>query len=391
MCGGIPLALLIIASMLKADTALSAGRLAEELAIGRERLQPQAYGHGGCDLPPSIAGACVAAYRRLEEAPALMFCLLPVIPGPDASTSAAAALAGISEAQAQMALEQLVRAHLVEATPGITGRWRLHDLLRLAAEWLSDARTATDQRERARDRLLDHYLTMAEAADAILRAQPGTAMPGQFASQADAFAWLEEEFTAITAAVSMAANTGRDQVAWRLPLALAEYFRRRPRFDDWLPSVAISIDSARRLGDRHGEGVALDSMGLALSAVNRMDEAIAVYKTAAAIFANTGDRQREGVALISLSAALRAAGQFDEAIIAGTDAVAVLQHTGDRHGEAVAMDSFGLALVGVNRYEEAATAHKEAAVIFWEVGDGLSEAKALENFKAASDAQAAWD
>ena len=45
-------------------------------------------------------------------------------------------------------------------------------------------------------------------------------------------------------------DTGRDQVALRLPLLLAEYLSWRRRFDDWIAVTTISLDAARRLGDR---------------------------------------------------------------------------------------------------------------------------------------------
>ena len=45
----------------------------------------------------------------------------------------------------------------------------MHDLLRLYAGQLSDARADADRREQARDRLLGYYLDTAQAADAHLR------------------------------------------------------------------------------------------------------------------------------------------------------------------------------------------------------------------------------
>jgi hypothetical protein len=93
-----------------------------------------------------------------------VFRLLPVNPGPDTSTAAAAALAGLPVKPARTVLADLARAHLAEAAPGTAGRWRMHDLLRLYAQQMGEQHAESDGREQARDRLLGYYLDTADAA-----------------------------------------------------------------------------------------------------------------------------------------------------------------------------------------------------------------------------------
>ena len=201
-------------------------------------------------------------------------------------------------------LAGLARAHLVEAAPGAAGRWRMHDLLRLYAQRLSEEHADADGREQARDRLLGYYLDMAGAADDHLRALPGTAVPGSSPAGTMPWQWLDAERASLVAAVQMAADTGRDQAALRLPLLLAEYFSWRRRFDDWLTTTAISLNAARRLGDRVNEGRALISLGIALRQVRRFEEAITALQSAAAILRETGDRPSKASALTNLGNAL---------------------------------------------------------------------------------------
>ena len=125
LCGGLPLALQITASLLKADPALPAAGLAAELAGGRGRLERLAYDDGSGGSAPSVAAAFEASYRRLDAAGARMFRLLAVNPGPQVSTSAAAALAGLPLVQARPVLAGLASAHLLEPAAG-AGRWRMH-------------------------------------------------------------------------------------------------------------------------------------------------------------------------------------------------------------------------------------------------------------------------
>ena len=383
VCGGLPLALQITAALLKADPARTVSDLADELADEIRRLEALRYDDGGGTSAPSVAAAFELSYRQLDGVTARVFRLLPVNPGPDVSTAAAEALAGQSARDARSVIGQLVRAHLVEAAAGAAGRWRMHDLLRLYARQLSDAHADADGQEQAQDRLLSYYLETAHAADEHLWTLPGTPVPKTFTDRDNALTWLDAERPNLIAAVSMAASTGRDQIAMRLPLNLAEYFAWRRRFDDLLATVTVSRDAARRLGDRGNEAQSLTILGVALQEVRRFEEAMAAHKEAAAIFRETGDRHGEGRALTNLGTALAQAGRFEEAITAYQEAAAIFRETGDRHGEGTALDNLGGALREVRWFRDAMAAHKEAAAIFRETGDRHGEGRALTNLGTA--------
>jgi tetratricopeptide (TPR) repeat protein len=417
VCGGLPLALQITAALLKADPALSTAELAQELAVESKRLGQLSYDDGSGTAVLSIAAAFELSYRRLDETSARVFRLLPVNPGPDISTAAAAALTNLPVGKARAVLGGLARAHLAEAAPGTAGRWRMHDLLRLYAGQLSDIHFGVDGREQARDRLLGYYLRSADAADDHLGALPGTVVPKEFAGRDAALDWLDAERASLVAAVTMAAGTGRDQAALRLPLLLAGYFAWRRRFDDAIATITVSLGAARRLGDsrecdalnnlglalqnvrrfeeaiaahqdvgaifrktgdRNGEGGALTNLGVALVEVRRFEGAIAAHQDAAAIFRETGDRNGEGCALNNLAVALVEVQRFEEAITACQEDLAICRETGDRHGEGAALSNLGVALRNVRRFEEAITAHEDAAAILRETGDRHSEGLALQ-------------
>ena len=388
ICGGLPLALQIAAALLKADPARTVSDLADELGDEVRRLEALRYDDGGGTSAPSVAAAFELSYRQLDEPAARMFRLLPVNPGPDVSTAAAAALAGLPVGEVRRVIGQLVRAHLVEAAAGAAGRWRMHDLLRVYAQQLSHGhryprrlhlRRRRDGVEQARDRLLGYYLGMSNAAGAHLRALPGMPVPAAFTGRDDALAWLDAERPSLVTAVTMAASTGRDQIALQLPLSLVHYFDWRRRFDDWLATSMISRDAARRLGDLRHEAAALNNLGVALKDLHRFDEAITAHQDAAAIYRETGERQAEGEALDNLGNALEWVGLFDEAITAHQDAVAIFRETDDRQAEGMALANVGNALRHLGRAEEAVTAHQDAVAIFRLNGDRHSEGLALNN------------
>jgi tetratricopeptide (TPR) repeat protein len=392
ICGGLPLALRITAALLIADPALTVAELGDELADEVQRLEGLQYDDGSGTSAPSVAAAFGLSCRRLDLAAARLFHLLPVNPGPDVSTAAAAALAGRPVSETREVLGQLARAHLVEAAAGAAGRWRMHDLLHLYARQLSDAYAHADGREQARDRLLDYYLTTAGAAADHMRALPGTPVPAAFSGRDAALAWLDGEQASLIPAVTLAANTGRDRIAMLLPLQLGEYLSWWRRFDDWLAVASISRDAARRLGDRTNEAVTLINLGAALVEMDRFQEAISAHQDAAAIFRETGDRHSEGMALINLGLALVRAGRFEEAISAHQEGLAIYRETGDRYREGASLNNLGLALREVGRFEEAISVHQGAAAILRETGDRHGEGVALRNLqgdRAGRDVMAA--
>ena len=285
--------------------------------------------------------------------------------------------------------------------------------------------------DQGRDLVLLHYLHRASAANAYLRALPGMAVPEEFADLASAFAWLDTERPRLVAAVAMAADTGRDEIALGLALALSGYFDRRRQFDDWLATSTNGLEAARRLGDRNGEAMTLGNSGLALREMRRFEEAITAHQAAVEIFRETSDRPsestelnhlgmalqevrrfeeaiaahqaaveisretsdrlREGLALNDLGTALQGVRRFDEAIAAHKNAAAILVEIGERRGEGVAHNYLGLALRGVRRFDEAIAAHREAAVIFRETGDRYHEGNALTNAGKALQAAGRFD
>src|ERR1019366_1674924 len=303
------------------------------------------------------------AYRRLPEPAARVFRLLPAHPGPDVSVATVEVLADRPASTVRRALAALAQMYLVEAAPGGTGRWWMHDLVRLYARHLSDAHAQADGREQALDRLLGYYLSMTGAADDEVRGRSDLSDPAAFTSLDEALTWLDAERPSLIAAVKMAAETGRDQAAAGLPLFLAQYLARRQLFDDLLTITTIGLSAARRLGDRDLEGSALTNLGLARQELHRPEEAIIAHRDAVAIFRAVGDLGGAGDALNNLGLALRGEGRFGEAVTAHRDAVAIYRETGNRHGEAGALNNLGLALKRVRCLDEAITSHEDAAAI----------------------------
>lgn len=417
LCGGLPLALRIIAALLAADPGRPLTAMAADLSNASSRLDELRYAH------KAVRAAFDLSYQYLDADHARMFRLLPVNPGPEISVQASSVLARIDDTKARHTLEALARAHLIE--PGsASGRWRMHDLVRLYADQLGRVHARPDGRAKAFNRLLEHYLTTTAAANAHIDPQVADPAGLGFPHRLDAVTWLDAEYPNLTAAVYAAAKTDtRAAVAKDLLYAMWDFLLWRRHFNDWIDMSATVRDAARHLGDRdgeakalnslglalrrvrrfeeaiithqqclqicressdhHGEGAALTNLGLALREVGRLDEAIGAHTNAARIFHDAGERHNEGRALNNLGLPLREAGRFEEAVIAHNSAIVICRETGDRHQEATALTNLGLALLEQGRLDEAITAHTHAAHLYRETSDQHGEGIALNNLGTA--------
>ncbi|MEV7278946.1 alpha/beta fold hydrolase [Streptomyces sp. NPDC093111] len=116
LCGGLPMALVVVAGILKSQRTLSPTQLAEELGNARTRLDvlsPEGTNEGGQEL--AVRAAFELSYTYLKSRQARLFRLVSLNPGPDLSVEAVAALAGAEPILALRGVRELADAHLVES------------------------------------------------------------------------------------------------------------------------------------------------------------------------------------------------------------------------------------------------------------------------------------
>ncbi|MDQ1041969.1 tetratricopeptide repeat protein [Streptomyces sp. V4I2] len=375
LCAGLPLALRIAAALLADTPTRPLASLARKLGTAHNRLDHLRR------EDRAVQSAFDLSYERLSPHHSRLFRLLSLNPGPDVSTESAARLADTDPDGTEDLLQDLARAHLVE--PGHTwGRWRLHDLIRLYADQQGRTHADTDHRDAALTRLLDHYQSTTEAADTHLQTLPSTTSP-RFPDRHHALAWLDDERPNLIATATATPPHDHPHTSTALAFALAQFLDYRRLFGDWITVTTTSRAIYRDLGDRHGEAMALNNLGLALRKMRRFGEAIDAHTQALAIYRDHGDHHREGVALSNLGGALAGVRRFEEAIDALTQAATIHHDLGDHHKEGGALNNLGLVLRGVRRFEEAINTLTQAATIHHDLGDRYGEGGALNNLGSA--------
>ncbi|ONI71966.1 SARP family transcriptional regulator [Kribbella sp. ALI-6-A] len=278
LCGHLPLALRIAASHL-------AGRREESIASYAEQLR------GGDRLfALSLAGEPDAAvevafhrsYVALTPDSQRLFALLGVVPGPDVTSEAAAALLGTTPVVAGRLLDTLVTENLLIRQQD---RYRMHDLLRLYAE--QRAAVADDAAD-AWARLCEWYLRTADAATQHAYMPSVRLTPPLGGSPPASEHWLEDEEANLVAVIRRAAERGPYETAWRLADVLRQYLTLQHRVDSWRTAVMAGLAAARATSDLGGQGAMLHSLG-ALQFINGDNAAaIASGEQAAELYHQAG-------------------------------------------------------------------------------------------------------
>lgn len=391
LCDRLPLALRIVAERAVTHPHQQLADFVDELSDEQERLDGLALDE---DELSAVRSVFSWSYRALAPAAARMFRLLGLHPSAAFSTSSAAALTGVARGRAARLLDVLGGLHLIEESG--RDRFRIHDLLRTYAVERAMEEESAEPREAAIDRTLTWYLRTAHAASRLILPQgrelslpepPDTAMAGgegavgvatlretSFDSLEAALQWCEEERLTLLDAVRQAHTLGKDEIAWKLPVALMGFFERRSYWDDWIATHRTGLQSAQRMRDRFGEGWLALGLADAYWDTRRFDEALACFEQALAATRETGDRWGEGFSLRGMSIAHLELGDFEAAIDYSRQAQPIFAEIDERRGEGMCHLSIGQGHQGMGRFEAAIACYRQALAIFAELDNQWSSA-----------------
>ncbi|TWP52498.1 ATP-binding protein [Lentzea tibetensis] len=364
LCGYLPLALRIAAAKLIDSPQQTVESYVSELAEGN-RLAALAVED---DEETAVKAAFDLSYAALDPLARRLFRWIGMAPGPELTASAAAALTGSSDSEADRLLRTLAGAHLVELTAQT--RCGQHDLLRLYANERAQVEDEAPVRDAALRRLHGWYLHTAIAAVEIVRpdflrlpAPPRDpdVRPLTFADDATALTWLDAERVNLAAVIHSAAARGHGPVAWLLADALRGYYWLRRSAVDWLAVAQAGLGAAESGEDLRAVSAMHLSLGTAHWSVDDHRAAAEHFQRAVEISRQGGDRLGEISALGNLGSVCAELGALDRAADCHLQELGYYQEQGDTPQEARALGNLGLTCLRLGRLAEAA-AHLEAAV-----------------------------
>ncbi|MBD0739572.1 hypothetical protein BGM09_08940 [Streptomyces sp. CBMA29] len=248
LCGGLPVAVHIVAARLITNRRLTVADLAGELADETRRLT-------GMSLrgEHSVSAVLSLAYADLPPDAARLYRLLGWLPGRTFDTATAAAVGVTDLEAAHSTVSALEAASLVEELSD--GRFRLHDLVRLHARERAVAEEAPDEQRAVVERVITHYLVLTSFADRAvredrLRVADVSVLLREFSDPFGAAAgprpleWLAAERTNILAVLREAARGGLRTPVWQLAEAFTVYFLHSRHLADWKEALGLGAAAA---------------------------------------------------------------------------------------------------------------------------------------------------
>jgi tetratricopeptide (TPR) repeat protein len=382
-CAYLPLALRIAAANLTEPVSRSIASYVTELTARRDQRADD-HADGESDEVAAVYATLDASYRTIPVPTQRLFRLLGLVPGPDVTPPAAAALASTSQAEARRELRRLARAHLLdERSPD---RFSFHDLLRSYTRHLANREDPSTERDHALDRLLNWYLRAADAATTTLHPaglllplpEPaGDATPAiTFTEGGYAKAWFEAERPNLIAAARHAADIGPASLAWLLADRLRFFLLVSRRISDWSAIASKALAIAEQADAQQAVAAARFSLGSLALTVSQYPDAIRHLDIAWDTAQRVGWSEAKSTIVKQLGESYWYSGQLERAAMYLRESVA-LDRTAGR--AIIALGDLGCVYQELGRLSEAAECLDEDLSSRRELGDQLAIASALNN------------
>jgi tetratricopeptide (TPR) repeat protein len=380
-CGHLPLALRIAGARLTARPHRDLQQLADRLADQTRRLDELEHGELGVRASISLS------YQGASEQARVLLRRLALLEAPAFSGWVTAALLDQPPADAEDVLDELVHAHLVEAS-GQSGQYRCHELIGVFARERLAAEEPAAERAAALERTLGALLYLADQArhryygGCYLRLDtrpPPWPLPRTLAGQLarGPLAWYERERAGLISAIRQAAGAGSVELCWNLAYAAETLFEARSYLDDWREAVGIALQATR--GTRHvrGQAAMRYSMGSLRQEQGRFEAARREFDAAARLFRDAGDDHGFALVIRNIAFIDRITGRLGEAASGCEQALAIFRTTGDQVAAAYVLQSLARVKLESGEPGPARELLAEALRLTREVPCGRIEAQVL--------------
>ncbi|MEU7298241.1 helix-turn-helix domain-containing protein [Streptomyces exfoliatus] len=356
LCGRLPLALRVAGNWLTVRSGWSVDHLVRRLADEERRLGALAAG----DV--RVEAAFELSYRQLSVQAARMLRLLSLVPGPDMTAAYGAALTATGVFEAEDVMEELVEAGLLQAT--FTGRYQLHDLLRLFARARLGLEDEPGEREAADDRLRTWLLETAVVAGRWYKPKYG-APPSSWQglipleSAEEARTWLQSEGPAWLAALRGAAHKGEHTRVVETSYAMEWFCDLWVHWGHWPEVFRLGGEAAAALDDPYLRAFHLNCYSWALNTCEqRYREAVDMAAEGLEHARRARDVHQQAAALMHAASAHRQLGDVQAVMDAALASVELSEGAGLHEVWPQAVRLYGSSLRLLGRAEEALTQHK---------------------------------
>lgn len=376
-CGGLPLALSMIAAQLRTHPRRSVAREADRLGDDTRLLRMSVDGD------PALQAVFDSSYRSLDEDTARAYRLCGLHPGPRFGAEVLADVSGTTEDDVEETFDRLAEMHLLGEEDD--GSHRFHDLVRAHARATARLDDGTDE-EAVTRRFVEWYLTMTVRATDVVhphrwKLEPhftlGAPEHRSFATTREAMAWLRREQRSIRHCVLEAREREWHELVWPFCEALWGFFLHHRDYADWIRLQQLGIDSAIHCGHRIAEARLRSQRGYALAKSGDYQQAIAENELALRLARAEGHDASAATALSQLGRAARDNNDLPAALGYYRQARDLEARLGHRRNAALLSRRVGQVLSRSGRLAESIAELSGAAGVLEESGDSVQHSRTL--------------
>jgi tetratricopeptide (TPR) repeat protein len=381
-CGGLPLALSVMAARAAEHPGFPLSALAGELEESAARLDAVDSG----EISGNLQAVLSWSFDALDPQAATMLRLLGIAPGPDISLSAAASLAALAASRARAVLRDLENASFIQQY--VPDRYRMHNLIRLYAAERALRDQSQDDRDAALRRLTSFYLSTAYSADRLLvphrqsieLVQPSTGIIShRLADRTAALGWFDAEHPCLLAAQDLCVSKDWHEETWQLAWALNSFHNFRGNRRDQIATWQASLPATEQLGRSDVQTLVLRTLGNACGRTGRYIEAADYLNQAVAVAEQSGDIAEEAHSHRALARTSVLQGNHQQGLLHASHAFRVYQILEKPAWEAEALNEMGLCQAHIGDLSQARASCEASLALAEQQGDREGVGYALDN------------
>ncbi|WP_201294966.1 MULTISPECIES: BTAD domain-containing putative transcriptional regulator [unclassified Nocardiopsis] len=372
VCGGLPLALRVVAGRMLSRPRWSFSHVARRLNEQNRRFRElQVEGQ-------SVEAAIDLSYQSLNQEQGRAFLLLGLMIGSTIDLGGAAALLDMSVEDADDILQELVGMCLLEEPQGDV--YRLHDLIGAFSRERAATTLAAEEIDAARLRLAEHYMATAQQAADLLGPRGHDdfdVVPSyrtELSVREDAENWFTLHQENLAETIEYFASHDNGEYAWRMADAVWRFYALHGQMGLLISSHQRALQISDKQGNRRGRAVTLIGLGIAHCLSGRFDESLRLLLEARDLLDSLDDNRGIIRALANLGMVYERVGRLQDAAEAIQGVLDYAVQLDDARLEALQWGN--LAVMKQTLGEHAAALHCAERAVAKAAGGDQNEARA---------------
>jgi DNA-binding SARP family transcriptional activator/tetratricopeptide (TPR) repeat protein len=352
ICGGLPLALRVVAGRMLSRPRWSFAHVARRLGEQNRKFRElQVEGQ-------SVEAAIDLSFQSLNRDQSRTFLLLGLMIGSTIDLGGAAALLDVTVEDADDILQELVGVCLLEEPQGDV--YRLHDLIGAFSRDRAAMLLSAGEIDAAKLRLAEQYMATAQHAADLLgpRAHDdeidvSRGYRTELSGREDAENWFTLHQENLAETIEYFASHGNGEYAWRMADAVWRFYALHGQMGLLISSHQRALQISDKQGNRRGRAVTLIGLGIAHCLSGRFDESLAFLTEARELLTAIHDSRGIIRALANLGMVYERVGRLADAAESIQGVLDYAVQLGDTRLEALQWGNLAVLKQTLGAYTEA--------------------------------------